>query len=111
MLRDRRSHPASLASLQRAWKRALARAGIRVRRLYQTRHTFVSNALAAGEPIAWVSEMTGVNIATLSKHCAKWLRGTNDGARLATRMAGGAPTPTAPPPATPSRRRLRLVRG
>jgi integrase len=39
--------------------RTLARAGLRRRTMYQTRHSFASNALAAGEPPSWVGAMLG----------------------------------------------------
>lgn len=41
------------------WKRTLKRAGLVERRLYETRHTFASWALAAGEKPAWVARVLG----------------------------------------------------
>ena len=37
----------------------MKKAGLRRRTIYQTRHSFASNALAAGEIPAWVSAMLG----------------------------------------------------
>ena len=43
----------------RVWYPTLKAAGLRRRTMYQTRHTFASNALEAGEPPSWVSRMLG----------------------------------------------------
>lgn len=39
---------------------ALKRAGIRYRCQYQTRHTYASMMVSAGEPLAWVSKQMGI---------------------------------------------------
>jgi integrase len=44
---------------EHVWNRTIARAGVRRRTMYQTRHTFASNALAAGEAPSWVAAMLG----------------------------------------------------
>jgi integrase len=41
----------------RTWYPTLTKAGLRRRIMYQTRHTFASNALAAGEAPSWVAAM------------------------------------------------------
>lgn len=41
------------------WYPALKRAGIRVRKPYQTRHSFATLALSAGEAIGWVAKQMG----------------------------------------------------
>jgi integrase len=41
------------------WYPTLTTAGLRRRIMYQTRHTFASNALAAGEAPSWVATMLG----------------------------------------------------
>src|SRR5207302_8483262 len=41
------------------WYPTLKKAGLRRRTMYQTRHTFASNALAAGEAPSWVAQMLG----------------------------------------------------
>lgn len=41
------------------WAPALKRAGVRYRNPYQTRHTFASQAIMAGESIQWVADMLG----------------------------------------------------
>jgi integrase len=44
---------------EHVWNRTIARAKLRQRTMYQTRHSFASNALAAGEPPSWVAAMLG----------------------------------------------------
>jgi len=41
------------------WKPALKKANVTYRRPYQTRHTYASMMLSAGEPLAWVSKQLG----------------------------------------------------
>ena len=43
----------------RYWYPTLTTAGLSRRTMYQTRHTFASNALAAGEAPSWVAAMLG----------------------------------------------------
>ncbi len=42
-----------------AWTNAIRLCGLDYRTLYQTRHTFASNMISAGEDILWVSQMLG----------------------------------------------------
>jgi integrase len=42
-----------------AWYTTLKKAELRRRTMYQTRHSFASNALAAGEPPSWVAAQLG----------------------------------------------------
>lgn len=44
---------------EKVWSGMLERAKLRRRTFYQTRHTFASNALAAGENPKWVADMLG----------------------------------------------------
>jgi len=45
--------------MNRVWYPALKRAGVHERKPYQTRHTFATLALSAGEEIGWVAEQMG----------------------------------------------------
>ncbi len=74
----------------RVWYRVLATAGLRRRTMYQTRHTFASNALAAGEAPSWVAAMLGhASPEMLFTVYARYIpnRTRRDGSALATRMA------------------------
>jgi len=46
-------------AIRKAWVIALRKAGVRYRRPYQTRHTYASMMLSAGENLAWVSKQLG----------------------------------------------------
>lgn len=50
---------------RRVWSPALARAGLKRRDLYNTRHTFATHALASGEDPGWVAKMLGHTTLTM----------------------------------------------
>jgi integrase len=55
-----RGGPLDLTNIRhRVWYPTLAKAGLRRRDLYQTRHTFASLMLQAGEDPAWIARMMG----------------------------------------------------
>jgi integrase len=51
--------PIQQENLGKIWRQALSKSGVRYRRLYETRHTFASWALAAGESPEWVARTLG----------------------------------------------------
>ena len=51
--------PIQQENLGKIWRQALSKSGVRYRRLYETRHTFASWALAAGESPEWVARKLG----------------------------------------------------
>lgn len=64
------------------WTHALKRAGVRYRRPYQTRHTYASMMVSAGEPLAWVSRQMGhTSVVTTARIYANWVP-------IANNMAG-----------------------
>jgi integrase len=54
-----RSRWANDSKITRRWKRALEQAGVRYRRPYQTRHTYASMMLSAGENPLYVAQQMG----------------------------------------------------
>lgn len=86
----------------RVWYPTLTRAKLRRRTMYQTRHSFASNALAAGESPAWVAAMLGHKGAEILFNVyARYIpnRTRRDGSAFASRMGGtshGAESPVQP---------------
>ncbi|WP_082021221.1 tyrosine-type recombinase/integrase [Chromohalobacter japonicus] len=72
------------------WTHALKKAGVRYRRPYQTRHTFGSMMVSAGETLAWVSRQMGhTSVITTTRIYARWIPITNNQAgMLATKHFG-----------------------
>ena len=76
----------------RVWYPTLTKAGLRRRTMYQTRHSFASNALAAGEAPSWVSAMLGhTTPEILFKVYSRYIpnKTRQDGSAFASRMEGG----------------------
>ncbi|MBI5189909.1 MAG: tyrosine-type recombinase/integrase [Nitrospirae bacterium] len=67
----------------RVWLPALERAKLDRRTLYQTRHTYASLMLRAGEDMAWIARQMGTSIEMLSKTYARFVQS-------ATRQDGAA---------------------
>ena len=60
---------------QGVWKPALRRANVRYRRPYQTRHTYASMMLTAGESIPWLAKQLGhSSIITTTSIYAKFIK-------------------------------------
>jgi len=73
----------------RTWYPTLTTARLRRRTMYQTRHTFASNALAAGEAPSWVAAMLGhTSPEMLFSVYARYIpnRTRRDGSALLSRM-------------------------
>ena len=84
----------------RVWYPALSKAGLRRRIMYQTRHTFASNALAAGEAPSWVAAMLGhTSPEMLFSVYARFIpnRTRRDGSALLSRMTERANAETVEP--------------
>lgn len=65
------------------WAHALKRAGVRYRRPYQTRHTYASMMVSAGEPLAWISKQMGhTSVVTTARIYASWIPVTNSQAGM-----------------------------
>ena len=60
------------------WAHALKKAGVRYRRPYQTRHTYASMMLSAGEHPMWVAQQMGhANWAMISQVYGRWMPTAN----------------------------------
>ncbi len=73
----------------RTWYPTLVKASLSRRTMYQTRHTFASNALAAGEAPSWVAAMLGhASPEMLFSVYARYIpnRTRRDGSALVSRM-------------------------
>jgi integrase len=61
--------------LRELWARAMAKSGLKHRRMYETRHTFASWALGAGELPEWVAQTLGhVNTSMVYKTYGRYIR-------------------------------------
>ena len=57
-----------------AWSHALKKAGVRYRNPYQTRHTFASTLLMAGENPLWVAQQMGhKDWGMIRKRYGRWI--------------------------------------
>ncbi len=60
--------------IRNIWRRALKKAGVRYRRPYQTRHTYASMMLSAGEHPMWVAKQMGHADWTITARIyARWM--------------------------------------
>lgn len=60
---------------QGPWKTAVRKSGARYRRPYQTRHTYASMMLTAGEPLGWVANQMGhADLSMLARVYARWIK-------------------------------------
>ena len=59
MSRKRYSPEKIIGMLRELWARAMAKSGLKHRRMYETRHTFASWALGSGELPEWVARTLG----------------------------------------------------
>jgi integrase len=60
------------------WTPALRRAGVRYRNPYQTRHTYASMMLSAGEPPRWVADQMGhADLQMIFRTYGRWIPDAN----------------------------------
>ena len=62
----------------RHWNKALRACGVRQRKFYYTRHTYISVALSAGVRIKWLAEQCGASVAMIEKHYGRYIRDDGD---------------------------------
>lgn len=75
-----------------AWKPALRRAGVRYRNPYQTRHTYASMMLTAGESPIWLAQQMGhSDTAMIFRNYGRWIESDQaDSGSKAVAMFSGA---------------------
>jgi len=92
-----RGRPVESSALRRSvWLPTLRKARLRVREMYQTRHSFASNALSAGEDPLWISKVMGhSNPRMLFSTYARYITSTTrrDGSALLAHLGGGGEQP------------------
>lgn len=84
------------APIRRAWTAILKRAGVRYRCPYQTRHTYASMMLSAGEDPTYIASQLGHrDWAMIRKVYARWIPGVRSdaGHRGAAALAALDPLP------------------
>jgi integrase len=63
-----------------SWRHILKKAGVRYRNPYQTRHTYASTLLSAGENPWWVAKQMGhVDVEMVFRHYGKWIPTNKEG--------------------------------
>jgi len=55
------------------WRAALRATGIRPRKFYATRHTFISVALSRGVNLKWLAEYCGTSVAMIERSYGRFL--------------------------------------
>jgi len=68
------------------WYRALRACGVRPRKFYATRHTFISVGLSQGLNIKWLAEYCGTSVAMIEKHYGRYIN--NDSREQLERLLG-----------------------
>src|SRR5262249_27616470 len=85
--------------LQQHGHRALRARGIRPRKFYATRHTFISASLEAGYNIKRLADYCGTSVEMIERHYAGYLRDETPEEML--RLGGQPSAPSNAPPHTP----------
>jgi integrase len=68
------------------WYRILRGAGVKERKPYSTRHTFISIGLSNNVNPKWIAEYCGTSVAMIDKHYGKYVR--NDSEEQLAKLAG-----------------------
>ena len=53
---------------------SLSGCGVRARKFYATRHTFISDARSHGVNIKWLAEYCGTSVAMIEKHYGRYIK-------------------------------------
>ncbi len=87
--------PVDASNFAELFRRAQRALGLRLRKFYATKHTFVSLALTRSVNLSWLSEQTGVAATTLLKHYGKFIH-TLDADRVELSKIEGGGEPNCP---------------
>lgn len=79
---------------KKSWNPVLTALGIRHRKFYATRHTFISVALSKGCNLKWVAEVCGTSVEMIEKNYGKFI--ADDGGAPLIRSLREAKTQTQP---------------
>ena len=74
--------------------RVLKAAGVRERKPYACRHTFISIALSNDVNIKWLAEYCGTSVAMIEKHYGRYVK--NDSARQLSKLSAVTPLKSDP---------------
>jgi integrase len=100
VFRNRHGNPLGVDNLRnKVWYPALKKAGLRMRTMYQTRHTFASLMLSHGEDPLWIARMLGhTTLQMVFQHYGKFIRNRarKDGLRFAQGLAEAGLVPSVP---------------
>src|SRR5712691_4764258 len=61
------------AFVQKHWHRALRATGVRHRKFYATRHTFISAALTNGVNLMWLAKYCGTSVEMIELHYGRYI--------------------------------------
>jgi integrase len=100
VFRNRHGNPLGVDNLRnKVWYPALKKAGLRMRTMYQTRHTFASLMLSHGEDPLWIARMLGhTTLQMVFQHYGKFIRNRarKDGGRFTQGMTEAGLVPSVP---------------
>jgi integrase len=100
VFRNRHGNPLGVDNLRnKVWYPAIKKAGLRMRTMYQTRHTFASLMLSHGEDPLWIARMLGhTTLQMIFQHYGKFIRNRarKDGLRFAQGLAEAGLVPSVP---------------
>jgi hypothetical protein len=63
------------AFVAKHWRRAIRATGIRPRKFYATRHTFISWALTRGANLEWIADYCGTSVEMIERHYGRYVHG------------------------------------
>ncbi len=97
--------------VEKHWRRALRATGVRPRKFYATRHTFISLALTWGLNLKWLADYCGTSVEMIERHYGRFMNADSGQlAILAGRGGSGGPSGERQPMAATAGRSTRPAR-